>query len=80
MELLKGESAAKMAFLPFIKIDILVDRSTVKAIGLELSDELQAEAARGWSEPGSSRRAATWIVPSRPGHGGGCATAREPQR
>jgi putative ABC transport system substrate-binding protein len=46
VKVLKGESPAKMAFLPLTKIDILLNRSTAKAIGLELSDELQAKATK----------------------------------
>jgi putative ABC transport system substrate-binding protein len=46
VKVLKGESPAKMAFLLLTKIDILLNRSTAKAIGLELSDELQAKATK----------------------------------
>jgi len=43
---LKGESPAKMAFLPLSKIDILLNRSTAKAIGLEFNPDLVAKATK----------------------------------
>jgi putative ABC transport system substrate-binding protein len=46
VKVLKGESPAKMAFLPLSKIDILLNRSTAKAIGLELKDDLVAKATK----------------------------------
>jgi putative ABC transport system substrate-binding protein len=44
VKVLKGESPATMAFLPLTKIDILINRSTAKAIGLDVSDALLAKA------------------------------------
>ena len=46
VKVLKGESPAKMAFLPLTKIDILLNRSTAKAIGLKLNDDLVAKATK----------------------------------
>lgn len=46
VKVLKGESPAKMAFLPLTKIDVLLNRSTAKAIGLELKPDLVAKATK----------------------------------
>lgn len=46
VRVLKGESPAKMPFLPLEKIDILLNRSTAKEIGLTFSDELQKKATK----------------------------------
>ena len=44
VKVLKGESPAKMAFLPLSKIDIRLNRSTAKAIGLNLDASLVKKA------------------------------------
>lgn len=46
VKVLKGESPAKMAFLPLTKIDILLNRRTAKAIGLNLNKDLLAKATK----------------------------------
>jgi len=46
VKVLKGESPAKMAFVPLTKIDILLNRSTAKAIGVDFSDALVAKATK----------------------------------
>jgi putative ABC transport system substrate-binding protein len=44
VRVLKGESPAKMPFLPLTKIDVLINRTTAKAIDLKLSDAIVKKA------------------------------------
>jgi putative ABC transport system substrate-binding protein len=44
VRVLKGESPAKLAFLPLTKIDVRLNRSTAKGIGIKFSDALTKKA------------------------------------
>ncbi|MEB3199970.1 MAG: ABC transporter substrate-binding protein [Synechococcaceae cyanobacterium] len=46
VKVLKGESPAKMAFLPLSKIDININRSTANAIALKLNDGVLKKATK----------------------------------